>query len=57
MKLKLLALLLFILQVEGYAQKNKIFGVFAGGGIATANNTTFHCRVGLMWPGGLMYVR
>lgn len=38
MKLRLLTLLLLFVTFEGYSQKNKIFGVFAGGGVATANN-------------------
>jgi hypothetical protein len=53
MKLKLLVLLLLILQVEGYAQKNKIFGVFAGGGIATANNYDVSLSGGLDVAWGL----
>ena len=53
MKPILLALLLSFSAAGGYAQKNTIFGVFAGGGVATTNNYDVALSGGIDYAKGL----
>lgn len=53
MKPILLALILSVSAFKGYSQKNTIVGLFAGGGIATANNYDVALSGGLDYAKGL----